>query len=333
MKKLTALLLATLMAASITACTEQGTIDPGMREQIDDEFVEEIAEDDESEEKEETEKVEKKDNKTEKVEKTDNKKDKETNKLLPDIDKVVLVDTDECSITLTGTKIDDIWGPVIKLTLENKTDDVTLNFDINEAYVNDSCTSLFLYTDVAPGKKANEEVSLYTDDLVKYGLEKITKIDIAFEVTDVEAEWDDEPIAYEEVTIYTEGKDNAESFTVGDSFIDDTLVDNEYLTINLLDSYNDDIWGFCMDIEIINNCDATIEVDTEDCSVNGYMLDPFLWSTLPEGRSVIETLSWSKEDLEDNEIEEVEEIELTFIVGDAEDYTVEYSKDTVEITY
>ncbi len=78
----------------------------------------------------------------------------------------------------------------------------------------------------------------------------------------------------------------------------------------------DSIWGYEVDLYLINNTDQELMYSVSDASVNGYMVDPFYASSLSPGKSKFSSMHWSDSKLEENGIEEIDEIEFTLRIYD-----------------
>ena len=106
------------------------------------------------------------------------------------VKKTVLIDDKDIKITLTDISVDD-YEVELFLTIENNSD-VDLSFQSNNqglygcvvnGYLIDH---MCLYSDVSAGKKAKETMSIYKEELLKYGITQIADIEIPFLVMDNE---------------------------------------------------------------------------------------------------------------------------------------------------
>ena len=73
-------------------------------------------------------------------------------------EEVVLVDNEQMSVKVKEYTEDALWGPSMKLYLENKTDN-TMMFSIDGCAVNGYMNDPFWAFEVIGGSKANQEVS------------------------------------------------------------------------------------------------------------------------------------------------------------------------------
>ena len=89
---------------------------------------------------------------------------------------MVVIDNEECIIKITGIDADNMWGYTVKALLENKSTDKTYMFSIENAAINGVQCDPFFATEVAAGKKSNEEISFTGDELEENGITEYTDI-------------------------------------------------------------------------------------------------------------------------------------------------------------
>lgn len=147
MKKYLAMMLALIMCFAFTACgsDDSGSTDSGDSAEVE-ESAEQTADDSAFEE-------------------------------------IVLFDTDEATMKVTGYDPDSMWGFELKIYCENKTDK-TLMFAVDDASVNGYMMDPAFATEVAAGKKENTEMTWYTDDLETNGIESVEDIEMKITVYD-----------------------------------------------------------------------------------------------------------------------------------------------------
>ena len=61
----------------------------------------------------------------------------------------------------------------------------------------------------------------------------------------------------------------------------------------------------------------------DDVSVNGFMMNPYWAKEMPARSQAISTITWSKDDFEENGIVDVSEIEMKVRVYDSENWTAD----------
>ena len=89
-------------------------------------------------------------------------------------EEVVAIDNAECAVKITEIDPDNMWGYTLKAQLENKSTEKTFMFSVESASINGvQCDPMFA-SEVAAGKKANEESNFSTDTLEENGIVEYT---------------------------------------------------------------------------------------------------------------------------------------------------------------
>lgn len=224
-------------------------------------------------------------------------------------EETVAVDNDECTIKITDIYDDIIWGYTLKVQLENKSADKTYMYSLESAAVNGvQCTTIFA-TEVAPGKKANDKIIFSDNMLEENDITEYTDIELTFRVYDSN-DWMADAVAKETVHIYPYGEEKAVKFERLPKETDTVIVDNEYVKVVVIGCELGDIWGYTVDLFIINKTDKDVMFSTEEESVNGFMIDPFYATTVSPHKCAFDSITWSNSSLEENEITDVETLEF-----------------------
>lgn len=234
-------------------------------------------------------------------------------------EEVVAVDNEECVIKITEIEPDNMWGYTLKAQLENKSTEKTYMFSVESAAINGvQCDPLFA-TEVAAGKKANEEISFSDSALEENGVGDFTDIELTFRVYDSN-DWTADAVAKETIHVYPYGEDKAVTFVREAQPSDNVIIDNEYVTVIVTGYEDDDIWGYTANLFLMNKTDTTVMFSVDDASVNGYMADPFYATSVSAGKCAFSSMSWSDTTLEENGITEIEEIEILLRAYNADDF-------------
>ena len=246
-------------------------------------------------------------------------------------DGMTVVDNDECSIVITG--INDDYS--LDVELENKSSDITYMFAVSAAAVNGVETDPYFAAEVAAGKKSIEEIDFSWDsDLEDNGIDVFTDIELTFRVYDTD-DWSADDVASETVNIYPYGEENASYFERESLDTDIVLADNDYVTVIVTGIEEDSIWGYTLNVFIVNKTDTEAMVSVDDASVNGYMCDPFWAVSVSAGKSAFSSIYWYDSELEEigiTDYSEIEEIEFLLRAYDYSDWSGDYwMEDTVTI--
>ena len=223
---------------------------------------------------------------------------------------MVVVDNAECSIKITGIEVDDIWGYSLKTTVENKSSSKNYMFTVDNGAINGiECSPIFA-SDVAPGKKANDSISFAVEELEKNGITDFTDIELHFRVYD-NNDWTAEDVVTEVVHVYPFGQEKATKFVRQSKSTDKVIFDNDKVTAIVTGYEKDEIWGYTANVYLVNKTNTRVMFSVDDSSVNGYMVDPFFANSVEAGKSEFVKITWSNDELENNNISKVNEIELT----------------------
>ena len=190
-------------------------------------------------------------------------------------EEISVVDNEECTIAITGIDEDNLWGYTLNAFLENKSSDKTYMFSVTTASINGVKIDPLFANEVAAGKKANEEITFTTNTLEKNGITQFTDIALSFKVYDSN-DWMADPVYQDTVHVYPYGEDKAEFFIREPQSTDTIIADNDYASVIVTGYEEDDIWGYTVNLYILNKTpDHKIMFSVDDAAVNGYMLDPF----------------------------------------------------------
>lgn len=231
---------------------------------------------------------------------------------------LTVVDNDHCTIQITGIDPENDWGYTLDVFLENKSPDTDYMFSLSFSSVNGLSMDALFATEVAPGKKANEQIH-FTDRELNALVGTFTDIELTFQVTDAN-DFLAKPVANPTVHVYPYGEENATVYQRPAADTDTVAVDNEYVSVIVTEYAVDPIWGYCAKLFLVNKTDKELMFTAEDVSVNGFMIDPLYAEVVEGGKCAYSFISWLETDFEDNGITEVETIELTLRVYDSTDW-------------
>lgn len=244
---------------------------------------------------------------------------------------IVLIDNDQCSVTITDIDPDGTWGYTLKATLENKSSEKTYMYSVSDAYVNGVANDPFWGESVAPGKKSIENISF--NNMNEIGLGEFTDIEMFFRVSDYD-DWMADPILEDVFHIYPAGEDAAAKYEYVGTDADIVMIDNEFVRAILYKTVSNDTWGFTLYGYFENKSDKNVMFSVDDASVNGFMADPFWSKSVAPGRCAFSQISWGDSMLEESGIEAVENIEFSIRAYDWDDWTSsDMANEVVSLTF
>lgn len=105
------------------------------------------------------------------------------------------------------------------------------------------------------------------------------------------------------------------------SFTEITVVDNDECVIKITGIDPDNMWGFTLNAQCENkSADKTYMFCVDSAAINGVQCDPFFAAEIAAGKKSNDDISFSGDELEENNIGEYTDIELTFRVYDSNDW-------------
>ncbi len=298
MKKFLSVLLALIMVVSFAACGSDSSNDANKEENTD------------------------KSTQTDAVEQTNPEEDEKPEKLTPTFSEELVIDEELCSVKITGIDPDNMWGYTLKAEIENKSSDKTLMFSTEHASINGVYCNTFFASEVAPGKKAKEEINFTDDFLKENNVKNYTDIAVTFRIYDSE-DWLADDVVNKTVHIYPYGEDKASAFVREAKATDTVVADNENFTFIVTGYDPESDWGYEAKVFIVNKTDKTLMFSADEASVNGFMLDPFFAAPVYANECRATSINWAEDSLEESEITEIETIEFKLNVTDAEDWTAD----------
>lgn len=260
-------------------------------------------------------------NKTPHKNETDNKDGQsEPNNHEIDFSETTLVDDENCTIKVTSIDPNNMWGYTLNLYLENKTDK-NLMFSIDNSSINGLMIDPVFASKVAAGKKANKEVSWNISALENAGM-NVTDITFEFRVYDSDDFMADN-LVEKEFSIFPYGENAVQRFSYQEDPNDKIIFNNEYAAMIVTNFDEDGLFGYTMTVYLENKTDKEVMFGLDDCSVNGFMIDPFWSMQVNAGKKAISDISWSDSSFEENGIDKVDKIEFSMRVYDNNDFMAE----------
>lgn len=243
------------------------------------------------------------------------------------IDQVVLLDEAGLKITAKGLETQGFFGPSLKLLVENNTDK-NLTVQARKSSINGYMVETMLSSDVAAGKKANDELTFLRSELDQAGISTIADIAFCFHIFETET-WetylDSDPVSLKTSA--------AEGFVYEYDNSGFPAYNSNGVEIVVKGLSNDSILGPGVVVYISNTGNKDVCVQARNLSVNGFMIDPIFSSEVVAGKHAVDAITFLSSDLEKNEITSIEEVELSFHIFDADTWMDGIDTDTVTITF
>lgn len=244
------------------------------------------------------------------------------------ISETVLVDEASIKITAKSLEVDEVFGPEIKLLIENNSGK-DLTFQCRNASVNGYMVETMMSVDVVNGKKANDSLTFMQSDFEACGIEAIADMEIAFHIFDM-ADWETY-LDTDAIQIRTSIADTFE-YTYDDN--GELAYEGNGIKIVIKGLAEDDsIFGPSIVTYIENTGDKDVTVQTRDVSVNGFMVEAVFSCDVVAGKRAVDTITFMESDLEENGITTIENVELSFHVFDFDDWETIVDTEIANITF
>lgn len=243
------------------------------------------------------------------------------------VEQQVLFDQNGIVVTLKSLDVDNIWGPSLLVLVENNgTQNATVQ--VKSAAINGVMMDTMFSSDVTPGKKSNEEITI-TSDFEVAGISIIKDIELSFHVFNTD-NW--ETLFDTELLHVTTSADDSYQQVYDDSGFLALDQSGVKIVVKRVDS-KDSFWGADVYVYLENNTNHNLTVQARDVSINGFMVDPAFSSDVLAGKKAYDSLTFFESDLIDNGIDSVDELELSFHVFYADSWETMFDSAPVLVKF
>lgn len=244
------------------------------------------------------------------------------------INETVLVDESGVKITANGLEVGGIFGPEVKLLIENNSGK-DLTFQCRNSSVNGYMVETMMSVDVVNGKKANDSLTFVSSDLKTCGISEIADMEFSFHVFDSES-WEDY-LNTDKIQLRTS---IAESFEYIYDDSGNIAYEGNGVKIVIKGLAEDEsLFGPSIVTYIENTGDKDITVQTRDVSVNGFMVDATFSCDVTTGKRAVDTITFMESSLEENGITSIDDVELSFHVFDSNSWETVVDTELVQISF
>jgi|LSQX01.2.fsa_nt_gb hypothetical protein len=240
----------------------------------------------------------------------------------------ILLDRDGLVIVAKELKKGDLFGGIdLKLLFENNTEK-NLVITFKELTVNNfMLDQTYFRSTITPGNKANETINISSSFLEDAGINEIEYFFMIFGVFENDLRthlYDSEEVELK-TSLYGTAKSN--TAPAGIELLNER-------GIRIVATYVEEgSPGFAKVATYIeNNCGSDIEVSIKSISVNGYMVDGFMFCEVNDGREAVDTINILQSDLKDNDIEKFVDIELSFEISEKDTWRTIFKTDPISFT-
>jgi hypothetical protein len=244
----------------------------------------------------------------------------------PVIEEQVLLDQDGIKITATSLEEDIVFGPEVKLTIENTTDK-NITVQTLDTSINGIMIVPTLSCDVAVGKQANDAMIFYSTDLERAGIDKIASIEFKFTI--FETETYDTIFDTDTITLNTSIKDTyVQSYDDSGEVIFDS---NDIKVVAQGLDTSSEFLGPEIKFYIENNSKSSVYIQTQNFSVNGIMVDSAFYGEISSGKKSFSGMTFY--DLADKGIEEILNVEFSLNISDPITFETIVDSDIIALSF
>lgn len=244
------------------------------------------------------------------------------------VEEQVLLDQDDIKITLKSLEFDGMFGPSLKVLVENNSEE-PITVQTRDSSINDVMIESMFSCDVVSGKKANDSITFMESDLEHAGIKIIKDIEFKFHIFNSDT-WDG-VLDSDTITINTSA-DLEYVQEYDDSGV--IVLDEKDIKIVMKKvSSEDSFWGADVHVYIENNSDNDITIQARDVSINGFMLEPIFSSDVIADKKAYDTITFFESDLIDNEITSIEKMELSFHIFESNGWDTILDTPMIDVSF
>ena len=216
-------------------------------------------------------------------------------------------------VTVTGIDTNSMWGTDISVLVENSSEQ-NVTVQTRNGSINGYMMDFQMSCDVAAGKKANDSITIMSEDLEISGVDTVSSIEFTLTMFDSDS-WNDIATS-DTISLTTNVTDYVQKYD--DS--GEVIYDENGIKIVSKGIVEDEIWGPEVVLYIENNTDAAITLHPRDTSINGFMVYAAMSSDITVGKKIVDEITFLTDDLDTNGITEIEELETAFAIFDMESW-------------
>lgn len=253
-----------------------------------------------------------------------------SNKETIDLDGLVLVDNEYCTITaLELISSNGESGNAINLELINKSSQTKMAFASSQLSVNGLSTIPYFYAELDSEKKSTEKLEFA--NIKECAFDRMT--DITFDLAVYNADDYSEDYYVDEVFhIYPYGEDQVEKFVYEPKPSDFVLADDDNITLSIIGLEQDADGDYSLKTFLCNKTNQQFTIENEDFSVNDVSILGLLFEVLDGGEAVFSDTFIYKDELDASGINEIKKIKMDLVIRNYENYTSPLLEGILELT-
>lgn len=244
------------------------------------------------------------------------------------ISEKVIYNKNNIKITAKSISTDDLIGVSLKLLIENNSKQ-NITVQSADSAINGFMIDSLMSSDVAAGKKSNDEILFTYSDLEMATITIIKDIEFQLHIFNADNYNDIDNSGLLHIT--TSADPNFIQTYDGKGFV---ALDKNKIKV-VVQKLNDttSIWGAELNVYVENNSDKYITIQVDNVSLNGFMMNPIFSCDVDPGKKAVDTITFLSSDLEDNNITKFESLELSFHIFNSVNYNKIYDSKIVKVAF
>lgn len=243
------------------------------------------------------------------------------------LEESTIYDKNNITVTVKGLEDDSIFGPSIKILIENNSDK-NITIQTRNESINGYMASFLLSASIVAGKKSNDTITLSSSDLKRYGIETIADIEFQLYIF-CSDDWEAIDVS-DIISLQTSASENYTQQYDDTGFI---AYEGSGIKIIIKGISENELFGPELITYIENNSDKPITVQVRDTSINGFMVMTSMSADIMPGKKALDEITFFSSDLQENNIDKITEIETSFQVFNTENWDTIISTEAIVLNF
>lgn len=255
-----------------------------------------------------------------------NNQETSSNTLSATLEEQEIFNQNDIIVTATDLVDDSIWGQTIQVLIENNSSsDVVVT--AGAMAVNGYMITDLIYETVTAGAKSYATLYCLSSELENAGITAIEDVDIWFNLVD--------PNSYQ--TIYSSETPSTVKTSLSGSnsttpnFDGQEIYNENGVVVYAAYTNESSIWGESILFLVENNSGNDIVISSENTSINGFMINSYMYADVKSGYKSFDDMTIFESDLEDNKIDNIENIKFQLSCYDSNSFRSLFETDYIEL--
>ena len=238
----------------------------------------------------------------------------------------VLAENADCLVRVVGMEHQEVWGLVVRLSCENKTD-TGLLFSLQECTINGYFVEPGWITQVDPGQTKESEFYIFENEMERCGFTEADELSFRLLARDPD-HYSAVPKLDEKVALYPTGKTAKEiRFLPREPGANDhPVVEEERFRVLITETDPAGFWGYTLYLYVENNTDQALVFNWKDVRINGEDFEPYWIYELPANMRGYAVLAVSREDLTAKGVDDPKDFDFLLNVYNSENFEDLYAE-------